>query len=161
MLLQTKANFEKGLSLIEKEHLADGETIVQAIMGFKDNVGVLIATESRVIFYAKKMFGFDLESFLFKNIASIEYSSGFLGLKELVINSSGNDVKVQHMTEWSGGSIKDFIDYVNSNSGQSNNIQIVQDDIPSQIKKLSDLRDQGILTDDEFSVKKAELLSKM
>ena len=160
MLLQTKANYEKAMSLIEKGHLADGETIVHSIMGFKDRLGILVATETRVVFYAERMFGFDLESFLFKNIASIEYSAGLLS-KELVINSSGNDAKVQHLTEWSGGSIKDFIDYVNSNSGQSNNIQIVQDDIPSQIKKLSDLRDQGILTDDEFSVKKAELLSKM
>ena len=35
------------------------------------------------------------------------------------------------------------------------------DDIPSQIKKLSDLKDQGILTEEEFDAKKADLLSKM
>lgn len=35
------------------------------------------------------------------------------------------------------------------------------DDIPTQIKKLADLKDAGILTEAEFQAKKTELLSKM
>lgn len=35
------------------------------------------------------------------------------------------------------------------------------DDIPAQIKKLSDLKNLGILTEEEFETKKKELLSKM
>ena len=34
-------------------------------------------------------------------------------------------------------------------------------DIPDQIKKLSDLKDQGILTEEEFQKKKKDLLDKM
>ena len=34
-------------------------------------------------------------------------------------------------------------------------------DIPHQIKKLSDLKDQGILTEEEFQSKKKDLLDKM
>jgi hypothetical protein len=34
-------------------------------------------------------------------------------------------------------------------------------DVPEQIKKLAELRDQGILTDEEFQVKKKELLAKL
>ena len=37
----------------------------------------------------------------------------------------------------------------------------VEDDIPGKIKKLSELKDQGILTQEEFDTKKADLLSKM
>lgn len=37
----------------------------------------------------------------------------------------------------------------------------VQVDVIDQIKKLSDLKDMGILTEDEFNAKKAELLSKI
>jgi hypothetical protein len=33
--------------------------------------------------------------------------------------------------------------------------------IPEQIEKLSDLKDKGILTENEFSLKKAELLAKL
>jgi hypothetical protein len=35
------------------------------------------------------------------------------------------------------------------------------DDIPNQFRKLSDLKDDGILSNDEFESKKIELLSKM
>jgi hypothetical protein len=34
-------------------------------------------------------------------------------------------------------------------------------DIPEQIRKLAALRDDGVLTDEEFAAKKAELLAKM
>jgi uncharacterized membrane protein YdbT with pleckstrin-like domain len=37
----------------------------------------------------------------------------------------------------------------------------VKTDIPAMISKLADLRTQGVLTEDEFQQKKAELLSKM
>ena len=36
-----------------------------------------------------------------------------------------------------------------------------EDDIPDKIKKLSDLKDQGILTDEESAAKKKDLLDKM
>jgi hypothetical protein len=36
-----------------------------------------------------------------------------------------------------------------------------QDDVPAQIKALADLRDQGILTVEEFQHKKTELLGRM
>jgi Short C-terminal domain len=35
------------------------------------------------------------------------------------------------------------------------------DDIPAQIRKLAELRDQGILSEDEFTAKKTELLSRL
>lgn len=160
-------NYKSNLKAI-KEHLKDGETVKQSVFGMfetkilgNDSVrnGVLVATESRIVFYAKKMFGFDLESFPFKNIGSIEQSKGFLG-QAIVINSSGNNAKLKWIKQFNGD-VPAFVEYVNSNIGQTQNDQIAQDDIPSQIKKLSDLKDQGILTDDEFSAKKAELLSKM
>ncbi|MGZ8898419.1 MAG: SHOCT domain-containing protein [Halobacteriota archaeon] len=34
-------------------------------------------------------------------------------------------------------------------------------DVTEQIKKLAELRDQGILTEEEFQVKKKELLAKL
>ncbi len=35
------------------------------------------------------------------------------------------------------------------------------DDIPTQIRKLGELRDAGVLTEAEFAAKKAELLARM
>jgi hypothetical protein len=39
--------------------------------------------------------------------------------------------------------------------------QAMPEDIPGQVQKLSALKDQGILTEQEFQQKKQELLSKM
>lgn len=49
----------------------------------------------------------------------------------------------------------------NENEKSKNNEVAASTDIPLQIKKLADLKDQGILTEDEFETKKKELLSKM
>lgn len=39
--------------------------------------------------------------------------------------------------------------------------QSAEDDVLSMLERLGDLRDKGILTDDEFAAKKAELLSRL
>ena len=162
-----KRIFEKNLN-DAKSHLKDEELIKHHVFGAYDikimnadfaREAVLIATESRVIMYANNTFGFELESFPFEKISSIENFKEFHGLG-ITINSSGNSLKFKWIKK-DQGDVPAFVEYVNSNIGQSQNDQIAQDDIPSQIKKLSDLKDQGILTDDEFSAKKAELLSRM
>lgn len=48
--------------------------------------------------------------------------------------------------------------FASSSSGPT---AAVANDIPEQISKLAVLRDQGILTEEEFSTKKAELLAKI
>lgn len=47
-----------------------------------------------------------------------------------------------------------------NNLEQQNNIQS-SESIPDQIKKLAELKEQGILTEEEFTKKKTELLAKM
>ena len=62
------------------------------------------------------------------------------------------------------GNVDEFISYVNSMIGKQANSSIdptKMDDIPTQIKKLAELKEQGILTDEEFNKKKTELLNKM
>ncbi|MBC5839622.1 PH domain-containing protein [Flavobacterium muglaense] len=163
------ANYEKSLILV-KEHLDNGENIKSSVYGSyegklmgNDTVynGVFIATEKRVVFFAKKLFGYELESFHYKNISSIEKSKGMLG-HTITIHSSGNKAKMKWIQK---GDIVKFTQLVNSNiqnTNQNNNVtEELTTDIPSQIKKLSELKDLGILTDEEFLRKKTELLSKM
>lgn len=44
---------------------------------------------------------------------------------------------------------------------KANDRKVTSDDIPAQIQKLASLKDAGILTEEEFATKKAELLAKM
>lgn len=163
------ANYEKNLTFL-KEHLDVSETIKASVFGSYEGKlmgndtlksGVFAATEKRVIFFSKKLFGFELESFPFKNISSIEKSKGLMGYS-ITIHASGNNAKMKWIQK---GEIDKFTEFVDSNIGQSSqqtNSQIHnENDIPSQIKKLSELFQQGILTEEEFSTKKQQLLDKI
>lgn len=103
--------------------------------------------------------GYDLESFPFENISSIEQSKGLMG-HTITFYASGNKASMKWISK---GDVPSFMEYVQSNLGKSNvaSTNSANSDIPSQIQKLSELKDQGILTDDEFNQKKTELLSKM
>jgi hypothetical protein len=163
------ANYKNSLILV-KEYLDNGETIHYSVYGTYETKlrggdtirkGIFIATEKRIVFFAKKLFGYALESFAFKNILSIEKSKGFMG-NSISISASGNTSKMKWINE---GDISKFTEYLNSKIGRSasNNIQAnrIENDIPSQIQKTTDLKDKGILSEDEFNSKKIEFFAKM
>lgn len=54
-----------------------------------------------------------------------------------------------------------FVEFVRKNLGKNSEKNSKQDDIPAQIKNLFEMKEQGILTDEEFSSKKQELLAKL
>ena len=159
--------YEKHLGLI-KPHLKDGENIKFSVfrayetkvMG-NDSVrnGVFVATESRIVFFAKKLMGYDLEGFPFENISSIEQKKGLMG-HTMTFYASGNKASMKWINK---GDVPNFLNYVQSSIGKPKveNNNTGNSDIPSQIQKLSELKNQGILTEEEFNTKKTELLSKM
>ena len=74
------ANYKKNLRLVE-EHLQQDEVIKYSIFGAynckilgKNSArnGVFIVTNSRIVFFAKKLIGYNLESFPLENISSFE-----------------------------------------------------------------------------------------
>jgi hypothetical protein len=69
--------------------------------------------------------------------------------------------ETDHAQTISGAIIKAKQQQEINNPKVSVNIQENTFDIPEQIKKLADLKEQGILTEDEFQKKKDELLSRI
>lgn len=88
-------------------------------------------------------------------------------LCDLVITVAGSANKISTLnTIEAGRVIAIYHEKRKEIKEKSNTPQVVvrqesQDDIPSQLEKLAKLKDMGILTEDEFSAKKAELLAKM
>ncbi len=160
------ASDRKNLEAI-KEHLDEGETVLHYCSGLFEykllgqdskNNGIFAATQSRAILFGKKMFGYDMESFPLSKISAIEMSKGMFG-KKINLKMSGNTAQ---MTMISQGDPEGFVAYVRENMGEkAAPAAAPADDIPTQIQKLAALKDQGILTEDEFAAKKAELLAKM
>lgn len=157
-----------------RSQLAPNESVMFWVKGAyettllgKDTVrtGVFIATEERLVFYGKRFGGFDLESFPLENISSFELSKGLLGVS-FKFFASNNRV---HLKWIQAGQIQEFADYVRGAAGVKKTPQPADvsppakpvDSIPDQIRKLAELKDAGILTDEEFQQKKIDLLSRM
>jgi len=152
-----------------KEYLEPGEEIITGIRGeYETKIlggdslrsGILLATNKRIIFYAKKLTGYDLEVFPYSTISSIEMGKGIMGYK-ITFFASGNKATLKWIKE---GDFQKFVSEVKNKIGKKEEIKVPSEvvvDIPAQIKKLSELKDQGILSEEEFETKKKELLAKL
>jgi hypothetical protein len=98
-----------------------------------------------------------------RQISSINFSAGWVKKTiELVTNNDVLEFKFLGNKEV----IEEFQKAVESTRDKIMNTTnpqtpSVNDSIPEQIKKLAELKELGILTDDEFNTKKQELLDKM
>lgn len=137
------------------------EKIVQGLYEKKN--GILVATNKRLIFIDKGLiYGLTVEDFPYDKISSIQYKTGLI-FGELTIFASGNKADIQQVEK---KQVKDFCDYVRARITEAKEHASYQPglkqnnpgDLADQIKKLANLKDQGLLTDEEFSAKKKQLL---
>ncbi|MGY1632234.1 PH domain-containing protein [Geodermatophilus sp. SYSU D01186] len=157
-----------------REHLEPGEVIKGAVQGTYETkimgsetvrTGILVATDRRVVFYAKKFTGYDLESFPYGNISSFEQGKNMMG-HNITFYASGNRVHVKwiptdenlvRLTE----EVKAAMNAKHVMGQPAPQVAAPQPDIMGQLKQLGELRDAGILTQEEFDTKKAELLARL
>jgi hypothetical protein len=147
-----------------KKHLEPGEEVFHSIFGAyetkmlgKDTVrnGVFLATGSRIVFFGKRTFGFDLEVFPYSSISSLEMGKGLMGHK-ISFFASGNKVSMKWINT---GDINTFIEFVKKNIGKkSESPAAASTSNADELKKFAELRDAGILTDEEFNAKKKQIL---
>jgi len=95
------------------------------------------------------------------SISSVEFNSGITTKLE-IFQKSGQKDKVQ-VSGWTFKNSESFVKKVRNEVKKPMEIKVESQgvSIPDEIKKLSDLKDQGILTDEEFEAKKKDLLDKM
>lgn len=147
--------------------LMNDENIEKINSGFLDEGkgstgnGLLVATNYRVIFIDKPMLGFGIkmEDFPYDKISSVSVETGFMkGILKIIC--SGNTAKINLVS-----GAKEFSEFVRqktmskpaTHQPQVNN----GPDILVQIEKLAELKEKGILTEEEFTEKKAILLAKL
>lgn len=161
------AGLDKNLKHLQ-EHLDPGEVVEASVLGAyetkimgKDSVrnGVFAATNKRVVFFAKKLTGYDLESFPYENISSFEMGKGMMG-HIIVFHASGNSGKMKWINK---GDIPQLVQLVRSRVGKGQHTQSAPaaDDPYEKLRKLAELRDHGVITPEDFEVKKAALLESI
>ena len=86
-----------------QEHLDNGEAVLATVLGTYETKkmgqdwtrkGILAVIYHRLVFYAKKMGGYDLEVSPYDHISSIETSKGMTG-HQVKFFASGNEVKLK------------------------------------------------------------------
>lgn len=160
----------KSLLKQAEEHFDDGEYALQTVFGQYETTvlgtesirgGIFIATNQRLLFYAKKFIGYEIESFLYKNISSLEMGKNLLG-HYVSFFASGNSAKMKWISD---GDTRAFVDAVKTQmeSEKSSSAQVPeqQPNPIEQLKRLGQLHADGILTDNEFTSKKAEILKRL
>ncbi|MGM8140892.1 PH domain-containing protein [Enterococcus italicus] len=149
-----------------KEHLEPGEKVMEGVFGAyetkslgNDTVknGIFLATDRRLFFYGKRTFGFDSESFPYSNISSIEFGKKAMGYT-LSFYASGNKVNMKWINY---GDVASFVNYVKTKMNEKNKSSsesLTEKSAVDQVKEMKELLDMGIISLEEFEVKKKQLL---
>jgi len=163
------ADESKHVIKFKESHINAGEKIIAwgigyigEMMGKGDKTqynGVLIVTGERVVFYRKGILGEFLETIPLKRITSIERKS-VIGHRTIRIHTSHDQLEFKTFKK------DKEIELINAiESGRKIDNKVIpspSNENPLDIlKKLSELKDSGIITEEEFQNKKAEILTKI
>jgi hypothetical protein len=177
---QLHKDANKGLD----QNLSADEKVQVIIRGLWDSA--IIGTNVRDFIYKRGLmggvtFGSKLTSWDYLNLSGVQIEtgpmSGFISLQGPGIesidlsywNSSGKNSPnmsphaisiTSDLYEQAREGVAIFRRLI-SNSQQSKTVNPITLDIPDQIRKLAQLKEQGILTQEEFESKKKDLLSRM
>lgn len=146
-------------------YLDEGEPVDAMISGaYGKGVGLLVLTDRRLLFIVDGMMSKTSEDFPLSKVSSVGWNGGML-LGTITIFASGNKAEIKNVHKDNG---KDFVDRVRPRladkpAAAAPAPTIVHQgpplDLADQLSKLAALRDQGILSDDEFAAQKAKLLA--
>ena len=124
--------------------------------------GQFVLTNKRACFYSEAPFEEIFETIPLSKITSVETSS-LMGYRVLRVHTAHDDLEFKTLEP------KALFDNVlahlerlrNEPAGGSVRQTASAESVTDQIKKLGELRDAGLLTNDEFNTKKAELLARL
>ncbi|MDD4321547.1 MAG: PH domain-containing protein [Acidaminococcaceae bacterium] len=144
------------------------DEVVEALIGgtYKNGNGILVASNKRLLFVDKGLvWGLKVEDFPYDKISSIQYTKGLL-FGEITIFTFGNQATIKNTDKQYCAQFCEqvrakitmiFNSAIQTNNTTSENIK-KSDDLIENIKRLGELKAQGILTEEEFVLAKHKLL---
>lgn len=163
------------------KHLFDGEAVVELAVGMVDsNGGVLVLTDRRILFVFEGWINANTTDFPLDQVKGVgEEYKGVFKQSEIEVHAATSGRKRKEL-ELEGVDKEDARRFVaaarerigsgakpartrttrSSSTGGPNTGQAAQDPI-AQLERLGKLREQGVLTDEEFAEQKAKILAQM
>jgi hypothetical protein len=170
----SKMSYKAG-SKREVKRLADHlwhDEHVSLITGgtYGPGTGIVVLTDRRLFFLKDGVMSKTSEDFPLDKISSVQWSTGML-LGKITVFASGNKAEITNVQKADGKAITDAVrarlaggsssKAAPSEPASAPATAASTDDVYERLRKLGDLRDAGILTDEEFAAKKQVLLEQL
>ena len=143
-----------------ESHLWDGETVRSMTSGtYGKGTGLVVMTDRRLLFVQDGIMSKTTEDFPYSKISSVSWQSGVL-MGTIVVFASGNKAEIKNVNKDDGKAMVDALreQLADSPAQPAAPATAAPVDVADQLIKLAGLRDQGILTEEEFTAQKAKLL---
>ncbi|HEU5003440.1 MAG TPA: PH domain-containing protein [Actinomycetota bacterium] len=158
--------------------LMPGEQVVDATSGlaevrrFGQNTrrrATVLVTDRRVVIFSKKVGGYDVQDYAYGLLTGVDHKKG-MAFGHLSLRASGDSADLSQVektdVERVSQLIRDRMALSHQPGQQPDRRQAIppqaagtsQGSVADELVKLARLRDQGILTEDEFVAQKAKLL---
>jgi hypothetical protein len=155
----------------QQEKLMPGEIVMGHLHGWIGEMGQgerirhdghFILTNERACFYRKDPFEEVFETIPLPKISSVEAFS-LMGYRVLRLHTAHDDLEFKtHEPKVLFNEVLAQLERLrNDQTDHSAASTASAETITDQIKKLGELRDDGLLTEEEFNTKKAELLARL
>lgn len=161
--MSTKIGGRRELKKLD-EYLWEDETVSRMATGlYAGKNGLLVLTDRRMIFLFHGWTGQRNEDFPLDTVTSISAGSG-IALGSITVFSGGAKAEIKNMNKADAKALVDEVRNRLATRGVPQPAAVAQAAAPdalAQLKQLGELRDAGVLTDEEFEAKKAELLKRL
>lgn len=148
---------KKQIELFENS-LLDGEKLLGVGASSPNPVEQIYVTNRRIIVHKiEGLFKNEKKEIPLSSISSINTTVKFINA-EIKILASNNKASVEKLPIHIAEELKTLIDSLLHTASDKRTSVESSVDVVDQIKKLADLRDAGILTEEEFNAKKKQLL---
>jgi Short C-terminal domain/Bacterial PH domain len=147
-------------------HLFDDEFLITVGKDWGMSSQKLTLTTHRIV-YTHGRVSKDVESVYLTDVKDIRYHRSVVGFGSIVIDTASG--KIEGLPASSNGAqlrdrMMQLVHWARQRAQQPQVVQAaapVGDDIPAQLAKLAQLRDSGVLTDEEFATSKSALLARL
>lgn len=145
-------------ALMEGEEVLDlttGMVPVRRLGSKTERSGTIAVTNRRIILLTTKIGGYDSQDFAFGLLSSVDYKKGIV-FANLDLAAAGDRTRVKMIPT---AEIERIAQLIRAKMAEARApASAPSQDVPGQIRELGKLRDEGLISPDEFEAKKRQLL---
>ena len=162
---------DKHMRAFQQDKLMPEETLEAHLTGWLDkkygqgglvkHMGQFVLTNKRACFYSEAPFEEVFETMPLSKITSVETSS-LMGRRVVRLHTAHDDLEFKTLEPKAlFNKVIAHLERLRNEPTSGSVAPASAECVTDQIKKLGELRDAGLLTNDEFNTKKAELLARL